>query len=72
LPPGCNQVVSHKETGRDQLTPYILRKESAIMSVKPQSSPSFFDRLFNVLLADWWIDVILMLFIVGSMVCCHG
>ena len=39
------------------------------MSVKPPSSP--FDRLLNVLLADWWIDVILMLFIVGAMVHWH-
>jgi len=41
------------------------------MSVKTQPSPSFVDRLLNVLLADWWIDVILMLFIVGCMVWAH-
>ena len=36
------------------------------MSVKPP--PSLFDRVLGVVLADWWIDVILMLFIVGSMI----
>ena len=35
------------------------------MSVK--APLSLFDRVLNKLLADWWIDVLLMLFIVGSM-----
>ncbi len=36
------------------------------MSVKALFS--FFSRAAATLLADWWIDVLLMLFIVGSMV----
>jgi hypothetical protein len=37
---------------------------SAVMSVKPLFS--LFSRVSSKLLADWWIDVLLMLFIVGS------
>ncbi|MGC4060141.1 MAG: hypothetical protein QM749_04525 [Aquabacterium sp.] len=57
---------------------HIDMKESAIMSVKyppslssPRPHASFADRIFNVLLADWWIDVFLMLFIVACMVWSH-
>lgn len=45
------------------------------MSVKHPPSPSpvspFVDRLLDIVLADWWIDVLLMLFIVGCMVWSH-
>jgi hypothetical protein len=58
--------------------PHIVRKESAIMSVKHPPSPAsrlpttpFIERLLDILLADWWIDVFLMLFIVGCMVWSH-
>lgn len=37
------------------------------MSVKPLSCLRFLGRLFG----DWWIDVILMLFILGTMVYNH-
>ncbi|MFT3856393.1 MAG: hypothetical protein QM742_02385 [Aquabacterium sp.] len=49
-------------------------KVSATMSVKPPrlrplSSP--LERLLDLVLSDWWIDVVLMLFIVGSMLYLH-
>ena len=39
------------------------------MSVKlpPSREPDVLDRIFEVLLSDWWIDLLLMLFIVWSM-----
>lgn len=40
------------------------------MSVK--APPSLFNRLLNVLLSNWCIEFILMLFIVGSMVSCNN
>jgi hypothetical protein len=51
------------------------------MSVKPplfrlsrarsRPPPSLVDRVLGFLLADWWIDVLLMVFIVMSMLFLH-
>lgn len=48
-------------------------KVSATMSVKlpPSRERDALDRVFDFLLADWWIDVLLMLFIVWSMLFFH-